>query len=290
MFACSQCPKVFATRSNLHLENPNIHNIPYVRSRDQKRWKGHAKKVVSKQETTERMRKWRAENRDKNKRNDLRCRVYRLARQRFGEGDCLAKQAFIRDEIAKRLGRRMIFLNEQAPPESPVPSLMPRRSSSTSESSFSSEDSFSDDYKHPYEPHSAFSPTGCLQKPSMVALPPISHCLMQPVDKFSMGLSLPKPTFSACPTPLLSPKSISNGQLPSFNDKERSTNWKLGCSPMSPSPHPYSSRPIRGPVSEVGRNQDKSPITINKVDDKFNILEDFVSTVLDYAGVGDKSL
>lgn len=37
-----------------HMENPNIHNIPYVRSRDQKRWKGHSKKVVSKEETTER--------------------------------------------------------------------------------------------------------------------------------------------------------------------------------------------------------------------------------------------
>lgn len=36
------------------MENPNIHNIPYVRSRDQKRWKGHSKKVVSKEETTER--------------------------------------------------------------------------------------------------------------------------------------------------------------------------------------------------------------------------------------------
>jgi hypothetical protein len=46
---CSLC------NSKRHLENPNIHNIPYVRSRDQKRWKGHAKKVVSKQETTERL-------------------------------------------------------------------------------------------------------------------------------------------------------------------------------------------------------------------------------------------
>lgn len=36
------------------MENPNIHNIPYVRSRDQKRWKGHSKKVISKEETTER--------------------------------------------------------------------------------------------------------------------------------------------------------------------------------------------------------------------------------------------
>ncbi|CAO3677809.1 unnamed protein product [Umbelopsis ramanniana] len=136
---------------------------------------------------------------------------------------------------------------------------MPRRSSSTSESSFSSEDSFSDDYKHPYEPHSAFSPNGCLQK-------------------------------STCPTALLSPKSISNGQLPSINDKERSTNWKFDGTPMPTSAHPYSVRHFRAPVSDVGANQDKSLITLNKVDDKFNILEDFVSTVLDYAGVGDKSL
>ncbi|KAI8090304.1 uncharacterized protein B0P05DRAFT_530233 [Gilbertella persicaria] len=115
IFACPQCPKIFATRSNLkrHMENPNIHNIPYVRSRDQKRWKGHSKKVVSKEETTEsnndRMRKWRAENREKNRQNDLRCRVYRLARQKFGEGDSIEKQGFVREEIARRLGRRMML-------------------------------------------------------------------------------------------------------------------------------------------------------------------------------------
>ncbi|KAI8374129.1 uncharacterized protein BYT42DRAFT_615321 [Radiomyces spectabilis] len=91
------------------MENPNIHNVPYVRSRDQKRWKGHAKKVISKAETSERMRKWRAENRDKNKRNDLRCRVYRLARQKFGEQDSPEKQTFIREEIARRLGKRMLM-------------------------------------------------------------------------------------------------------------------------------------------------------------------------------------
>ncbi|KAI9480814.1 MAG: hypothetical protein EXX96DRAFT_617781 [Benjaminiella poitrasii] len=111
LFTCPQCPKIFATRSNLkrHMENPNIHNIPYARSRDQKRWKGHSKKVSSRAETTERMRKWRAENRDKNKRNDLRCRVYRLARQKFGEEDSEEKQKFIHDEINKRLGRRMLL-------------------------------------------------------------------------------------------------------------------------------------------------------------------------------------
>ncbi|OBZ88515.1 hypothetical protein A0J61_03435 [Choanephora cucurbitarum] len=115
IFACPQCPKIFATRSNLkrHMENPNIHNIPYVRSRDQKRWKGHSKKVVSKEETTEsnndRMRKWRAENREKNRQNDLRCRVYRLARQKFGDTDSIEKQGFVREEIARRLGRRMLI-------------------------------------------------------------------------------------------------------------------------------------------------------------------------------------
>lgn len=55
------------------------------------------------------MRKWRAENRDKNKRNDLRCRVYRLARQKFGEGDSEEKQQFINEEINRRLGRRMLL-------------------------------------------------------------------------------------------------------------------------------------------------------------------------------------
>ncbi|KAG2213835.1 hypothetical protein INT47_001104 [Mucor saturninus] len=120
IFACPQCPKIFATRSNLkrHMENPNIHNIPYVRSRDQKRWKGHSKKVVSKEETTEsnndRMRKWRAENREKNRQNDLRCRVYRLARQKYGENDSSEKQGFVREEIARRLGRRMMMERREA--------------------------------------------------------------------------------------------------------------------------------------------------------------------------------
>ncbi|KAI9013399.1 hypothetical protein CLU79DRAFT_769161 [Phycomyces nitens] len=96
------------------MENPNIHNIPYIRSRDQKRWKGHAKKVVSKEETTERMRKWRAENREKNRQNDLRCRVYRLARQKFGEHDSPEKQSFVRDEITRRLGRRMLIEQKES--------------------------------------------------------------------------------------------------------------------------------------------------------------------------------
>ncbi|KAI9361846.1 hypothetical protein BD770DRAFT_360511 [Pilaira anomala] len=116
IFNCPQCSKIFATRSNLkrHMENPNIHNIPYTRSRDQKRWQGHSKKVSSRQETTERMRKWRAENRDKNKRNDLRCRVYRLARQKFGEEDSIEKQQFIDQEINTRLGKRLLSEQKNA--------------------------------------------------------------------------------------------------------------------------------------------------------------------------------
>jgi hypothetical protein len=55
------------------------------------------------------MRKWRAENREKNRQNDLRCRVYRLARQKYGENDSSEKQGYVREEIARRLGRRIMM-------------------------------------------------------------------------------------------------------------------------------------------------------------------------------------
>lgn len=61
-----------------------------------------------------RMRKWRAENREKNRQNDLRCRVYRLARQKFGEHDSPEKQQFVRDEITRRLGRRLLLEQQKA--------------------------------------------------------------------------------------------------------------------------------------------------------------------------------
>lgn len=60
------------------------------------------------------MRKWRAENREKNRQNDLRCRVYRLARQKYGENDSSEKQGFVREEIARRLGRRMMMERREA--------------------------------------------------------------------------------------------------------------------------------------------------------------------------------
>jgi hypothetical protein len=62
----------------------------------------------------DRMRKWRAENREKNRQNDLRCRVYRLARQKYGEHDSSEKQGFVREEIARRLGRRMMMERREA--------------------------------------------------------------------------------------------------------------------------------------------------------------------------------
>ena len=65
----------------------------------------------------QRMRKWRAENREKNRQNDLRCRVYRLARQKFGEHDSVEKQQFVRDEIARRLGRRMMLEQRAETPD-----------------------------------------------------------------------------------------------------------------------------------------------------------------------------
>lgn len=68
------------------------------------------------------MRKWRAENREKNRQNDLRCRVYRLARQKYGDHDSAEKQGFVREEIARRLGRRMML--EQRESESWAPNRM----------------------------------------------------------------------------------------------------------------------------------------------------------------------
>ncbi|KAI9308155.1 hypothetical protein BJ944DRAFT_120007 [Cunninghamella echinulata] len=60
------------------------------------------KKNKSNASSTKRMQRWRAANRDKNKMNDLRCRVYKLARKKF-QHDCLEKENFIKEQIAKRL-------------------------------------------------------------------------------------------------------------------------------------------------------------------------------------------
>lgn len=90
------------------------------------------------------MRKWRAENREKNRQNDLRCRVYRLARQKYGDHDSMEKQGFVREEIARRLGRRMV-MEQQDVHELPfysapqqkieLPAILSRRTSSSSSTS-----------------------------------------------------------------------------------------------------------------------------------------------------------
>ncbi|KAF9116693.1 hypothetical protein BGX27_000075 [Mortierella sp. AM989] len=118
VYICPKCDpsKVveFTTKSNLkrHLENKNIHNTPYERRRDQKRWQGHEKKQVSRDETTLRMRKWRNCNPEKNRFNDMRCRVYRNARKIYGENYSEAKEEYIRSEIERRK-QNMIIRNSR---------------------------------------------------------------------------------------------------------------------------------------------------------------------------------
>ncbi|KAF9570861.1 hypothetical protein EC968_001300 [Mortierella alpina] len=95
---CTSTTKEFTTKSNLkrHLENKNIHK------RDQKRWQGHEKKQVCRAETTQRMRTWRSKNPEKNRFNDMRCRVYKLARAKFGDYYSQAKEDFVVAEIDRR--------------------------------------------------------------------------------------------------------------------------------------------------------------------------------------------
>ncbi|KAJ1946424.1 hypothetical protein EC988_005553, partial [Linderina pennispora] len=62
----------------------------------------------SKAEVSERMRRWRAENAEKNRLNDLRCRVYRQARLRFGKDPTPEREAWIQSEIFRRLERRRL--------------------------------------------------------------------------------------------------------------------------------------------------------------------------------------
>ncbi|KAJ1952990.1 hypothetical protein IWQ62_006095 [Dispira parvispora] len=69
----------------------------------------------SKADVCERMRRWRAENAEKNRNNDMRCRVYRLARQRFGLEDTPERQEWIQKEINRRIERRRLRENCKQP-------------------------------------------------------------------------------------------------------------------------------------------------------------------------------
>ncbi|KAG0196890.1 hypothetical protein BGX28_009639 [Mortierella sp. GBA30] len=113
---CTSTTKEFTTKSNLkrHLENKNIHNTPYQRRRDQKRWQGHEKKQVCRAETTQRMRTWRSKNPEKNRFNDMRCRVYKLARAKFGDYYSQAKEDFVVAEIDRRKKMMLMRNNRRA--------------------------------------------------------------------------------------------------------------------------------------------------------------------------------
>ncbi|KAF9188101.1 hypothetical protein BGZ50_001539 [Haplosporangium sp. Z 11] len=101
---CTNTTKEFTTKSNLkrHLENKNIHDSPYERKRDQKRWQGHEKKKPDKTQNNMRMRSWRHRFPEKNRLNDMRSRVNKKATKIFGEADTPAKKEFVAAERERR--------------------------------------------------------------------------------------------------------------------------------------------------------------------------------------------
>ncbi|KAJ1928309.1 hypothetical protein IWQ60_002157 [Tieghemiomyces parasiticus] len=97
---------------------------------------GSRSKPRSKADVCERMRRWRAENVEKNRENDMRCRVYRLARQQFGPEDTEEKRAWIQTEIARRTERRRLRESTKSDSNTNVHhQLQPSSTSSCSSSS-----------------------------------------------------------------------------------------------------------------------------------------------------------
>ncbi|KAJ2719433.1 hypothetical protein GGI07_005212 [Coemansia sp. Benny D115] len=78
----------------------------------------------SKAEVSERMRRWRSENAEKNRLNDLRCRVYRQARIRFGKDPTPEREAWIQSEIFRRLERRRLREAMKSGGSVPAPTAM----------------------------------------------------------------------------------------------------------------------------------------------------------------------
>ncbi|KAJ1996121.1 hypothetical protein GGI26_000205 [Coemansia sp. RSA 1358] len=82
---------------------------PSTPSKSRKSSSDHSRRAPkSKAEVSERMRRWRSENAEKNRLNDLRCRVYRQARIRFGKDPTPEREAWIQSEIFRRLERRRL--------------------------------------------------------------------------------------------------------------------------------------------------------------------------------------
>ncbi|KAJ2713063.1 hypothetical protein H4R19_002437 [Coemansia spiralis] len=84
------------------------HDTDSSPSTPSKQRKSERRTPKSKAEVSERMRRWRSENAEKNRLNDLRCRVYRQARIRFGKDPTPEREAWIQSEIFRRLERRRL--------------------------------------------------------------------------------------------------------------------------------------------------------------------------------------
>ncbi|RKP39648.1 hypothetical protein BJ085DRAFT_5186, partial [Dimargaris cristalligena] len=58
-------------------------------------------------ENRERKKRWRENNEERNKDNDLRCRVNKRANKLYGEGPSEAKARWAEEEFQRRRSRRM---------------------------------------------------------------------------------------------------------------------------------------------------------------------------------------
>ncbi|KAJ2842391.1 hypothetical protein IWW36_005925, partial [Coemansia brasiliensis] len=105
------------TRSGLGIKDDSLHTSSMSHashetdsnpSTPSKSRKSERRTPKSKAEVSERMRRWRSENAEKNRLNDLRCRVYRQARIRFGKEPTPEREAWIQSEIFRRLERRRL--------------------------------------------------------------------------------------------------------------------------------------------------------------------------------------
>ena len=203
------------------------------------------------------MRKWRAENREKNRQNDLRCRVYRLARQKYGEHDSTDKQAFVREEIARRLGRRMMMerreSNGWAPPlrmrdslrlMSPVIQYLPISPSSSSSptSPSSTASSTSDIIELPF--YSA--PQQKIELPSIDTFTPSNSWSSSPPDFSSASSSPVLPHLSPSLQRRTSSSSISSVSSITSDNQNNNKKRRRSSSHRSTTPVPTSKKAAIG--------------------------------------------
>ncbi|KAK9722187.1 hypothetical protein K7432_002859 [Basidiobolus ranarum] len=89
-------------------ENPQLQYLVESSVERQVRAKGLDEAMTEKlrRENRERKKKWREQNEDRNKDNDLRCRVNKRAQKLFGSEESEEKQRWIQDEFNKRQLKR----------------------------------------------------------------------------------------------------------------------------------------------------------------------------------------